>query len=201
MLEIGLKGRREATVTADITAEAVGSGSLPVYATPMMIALVEATAAGSVQPHLDEGSSTVGTLVNVSHTSATPVGMKVVCETELVEIDRRRLVFKVEVSDEAGPIGSGMHERFVVDDAKFMSKAGSKLESSHGSRCWHSFFSILYRPFGNPTIMLYISRSIQYRPSKTRRIGRRWVAINAYGQRILFLIPVRLYRLPLHTWL
>ena len=105
---------------------AVGSGDLPVFATPAMIALVEKTASQSVVPYLEPGSSTVGTHLDIAHSSATPVGMTVVCETELVEIDRRRLVFSVRVYDQKGEVGSGTHERFVVDSQKFMDKAGLK---------------------------------------------------------------------------
>jgi predicted thioesterase len=127
MMQPGLKAEKRITVRQEDTAEMVGSGTLPVLATPRMIALIEATASAAVAPELEPGTSTVGTLVNVSHTSATPIGMEVVCTAELVEVDRRRLVFKVEVSDASGPIGSGAHERFVVNDEKFMSKAESKL--------------------------------------------------------------------------
>ncbi len=127
MLEKGIKGFGELVVNESNTAEALGSGSLAVLATPSMIALMEKTARLSVDPFLEEGQSTVGTLVNVKHLSATPVGMKVTCNTELVEIDRRRLVFHVECSDEKGLIGEGDHERFVIDAEKFMSKASAKL--------------------------------------------------------------------------
>ena len=128
MLSTGIKGRKTTEVTQENTAEAVGSGTLPVFATPAMIALIEATASGSVAPFLEEGSSTVGTHLDIAHSSATPVGMSATCETELVEVDRRRLVFRVVVTDAKGEIGSGTHERFVVDNAKFMSKAESKLQ-------------------------------------------------------------------------
>ena len=128
MLSTGIKGRKTTEVTQENTAEAVGSGTLPVFATPAMIALIEATASGSVAPFLEEGSSTVGTHLDIAHSSATPVGMSATCETELVEVDRRRLVFRVVVTDAKGEIGSGTHERFVVDNVKFMSKAESKRE-------------------------------------------------------------------------
>ena len=127
-MDIGVKGSSTVIVDEGNTALAIGSGTLRVFATPAMIALVESTASRSVAPFLDEGSSTVGTHLDVAHTSATPVGMEVVCETELIEVDRRRLVFSVVVRDAAGEIGSGTHERFIVDNAKFMSKAESKLE-------------------------------------------------------------------------
>lgn len=127
-MDVGVKGSSTVIVDEGNTALAIGSGTLRVFATPAMIALVESTASRSVAPFLDEGSSTVGTHLDVAHTSATPVGMEVVCETELIEVDRRRLVFSVVVRDAAGEIGSGTHERFIVDNAKFMSKAESKLE-------------------------------------------------------------------------
>ena len=127
MMETGIKGRKSVTVKESNTAAAVGSGTLQVFATPAMIALIEATASESVASSLEQGTSTVGTRLDVAHTAATPVGMEVVCETELVEVDRRRLVFNVVVRDDVGEVGSGTHERFVVDDSKFMSKAQSKL--------------------------------------------------------------------------
>lgn len=128
MIEKGIKGEGKLTVTVDNTAQALGSGSLAVLATPAMIALMEKTARLSVAPYLEEGQSTVGTLVNVKHVSATPVGMNVTCSTELIGIDRRRLIFKVECHDEAGLIGEGEHERFIIDEEKFMAKATSKSE-------------------------------------------------------------------------
>ena len=126
MIEKGIKGRLEQTVTPEMSAARVGSGLVDVFATPMMVALIEQTCYESVLPHLDEGQGTVGTLVNVSHVSATPIGMRVWCESELVEVDRRRLVFRVKAYDECGLIGEGTHERFVIDTAKFMEKLKSK---------------------------------------------------------------------------
>ena len=126
MLKTGIKGKNETTVTESLTAKAIGSGALDVYATPAMIALVEETAWKSVQDELEPGQGTVGTKLEVEHIAATPVGMKVWCETELVDIDRRKLTFKVEVYDEVGKIGTGTHERFIVDNEKFQSKADSK---------------------------------------------------------------------------
>lgn len=128
MLTVGIKGEKTVTVDESNTAQAMGSGTLPVFATPAMIALIEGAAFESVQPYLDEGQGTVGTHLDVAHSSATPVGMDVTARIELVEIDRRRLVFSVVVEDSKGEIGSGRHERFVVDNGKFMSKAASKLE-------------------------------------------------------------------------
>lgn len=125
-METGIKGTQKITVTKEMTAEVMGSGTLPVYATPSMIALMENTASKSVQAQLEDGQGTVGTLINVKHVSATPVGMEVTCETTLVEADRKRLVFEVKAFDEAGLIGQGTHERFIIDNEKFLSKAQSK---------------------------------------------------------------------------
>ena len=126
MIEIGIKGHKEQIVTPAMSAARVGSGLVDVFATPMLVALVEQTCYESVLPYLDEGQGTVGTLVNVAHTAATPIGMRVWCESELVEVDRRRLVFKVKAFDECGPIGEGTHERFIIDTAKFFEKVKAK---------------------------------------------------------------------------
>lgn len=126
MLEKGIKGFQEVTVTADNTALAMGSGTLEVFATPSMIALMEKTAWESVAPYLEEGEGTVGTQLDVAHLSATPLDMTVRCQSELVEVDGRKLVFKVSAYDEAGLIGEGTHERFIVKNEKFQSKANGK---------------------------------------------------------------------------
>jgi len=126
-LTVGVRGTREIPVTNDNTAKALGSGGLDVFATPAMVALLEFCAAQSVLPFLPEGSSTVGTKLDIRHLAATPVGMQVRCETELIEIDRRRLVFSCKAYDDAGLIGEGTQERFVVNDAVFMEKAAQKM--------------------------------------------------------------------------
>lgn len=126
MLEIGIKGYEERIVEYAQTAESLESGLMPVFGTPMMILMLEFTAQRSVQPFLKEGQSTVGTHVNVSHVAATPVGMKVKFESELIEADRRRLLFRVRAEDACGLIGEGTHERFIIDDAKFAAKAEEK---------------------------------------------------------------------------
>lgn len=126
MLTIGIKGKAVTTADDTNSAASMGSGLLPVFATPSMIALIEKAACESVAPELEEGSGTVGTLLNVKHLAATPLGMKVTAETELVEIDRRRLVFKVEAYDEKEKIGEGIHERFIINNDKFLSKCEAK---------------------------------------------------------------------------
>lgn len=129
MLKTGIEGYREMAVTQEYTAKAQKSGTLAVFATPAMIALIEETAWKSVAEELEEGCATVGTALNIRHLSATPVGMKAVCRTRLAEIDGRKLVFEVEVSDEAGKIGEGTHERFIIQSDKFQKKAEEKLSS------------------------------------------------------------------------
>lgn len=126
MLEIGIKGREQTVVCPENTAKSVGSGSLEVFATPAMAALMEKTAANSVQAHLGEGEGTVGTSLDIKHLAATPIGLTVICESELVEIDRRRLVFTLKVTDGVDLIGEGTHERFIINNEKFMAKAESK---------------------------------------------------------------------------
>lgn len=125
-LKTGIQEKQTITVTEQMTAKTMGSGKLDVYATPSMIALMENTASNSVEECLEEGQGTVGTLMNVKHVSATPVGKKVTCETTLIEIDRKRLVFEVKAYDEAGLIGEGAHERFIIDNQRFMEKASQK---------------------------------------------------------------------------
>lgn len=126
MLEEGIKGTIERATTPGMSAQKVGSGDLDVFATPVLVALAEETALKSVSPYLEEGQGTVGTKVDIAHIAATPIGMKVRCETELVEVDRRRLVFNVEVYDEVERVAQGTHERFIVDAEKFLAKAESK---------------------------------------------------------------------------
>lgn len=127
-MEIGIKGEQKFVVTADKLANQVGSGLVAVYATPMMIAAIENTAAGSVAPYLEEGKTTVGTLVNVSHVAATPEGMEVRVETELTEIapNGKMLTFKVAAYDEADLIGEGTHQRAIVAKERFEAKAQAK---------------------------------------------------------------------------
>ncbi len=126
-MEIGIKNTLTLTVGEKDTAAAHGSGTLKVFATPAMIALMEKTAMESVSDFLNEGEATVGTLINVKHISATPIGCRVTCESELIEVDGRRLVFKVRAFNNGGDIGEGVHERFIVKSEKFFEKTQSKL--------------------------------------------------------------------------
>ena len=125
---VGLKGRAETVVSDANTAQAACSGALPVFGTPFMCALMEEAAWKSIAPHLEEGQSTVGTRLDISHDSATPVGMKVWAESEVTEADGKRLVLKVAAYDERGLIGQGTHERFIITNDRFLAKAAQKRE-------------------------------------------------------------------------
>ncbi len=125
-LKTGIKHKHQIIVTKEQLASSLGSGGIDVFATPMMITIMEAAALYGVQPYLEQGQSTVGTLVNVKHLAATPLGMTVWAEAELVEIDRKRLVFDVKAYDQNGLIGEGRHERFIIDKVAFLEKVSAK---------------------------------------------------------------------------
>lgn len=122
-MEIGIKGKQTVTVDETNTARVMGSGTLDVFATPSMIALMEETAWKSVEGELEEGSGTVGISLEVTHDAPTPVGMSVTCESELVEIDGRKLSFEIRAYDEKGEIGKAYHKRFIIHEEKFLEKA------------------------------------------------------------------------------
>ena len=126
-MQIGTTKTVTITVTPNDSAKTYGSGTLDVFATPAMIALMERTAMDSVAPYLAEDEATVGTEVNVQHLSATPIGCTVTCQSELTEIDGRKLTFKVTASDNKGVIGEGTHQRFIIKKEKFLAKASEKL--------------------------------------------------------------------------
>ena len=126
ILKPGFNAEKTETVSEKNIASAYGSGCLGVYSTPAMIALMEGTALSAVDPHLPPGWSTVGTEVNIKHLSATPLGMKVSAKAELLSVDGKTLLFKVEAFDEAGKIGEGTHRRFIVDSEKFLARITRK---------------------------------------------------------------------------
>ena len=126
-MEVGIKGKKSVKVVPENTAEAVGSGFLPVFSTPALTALMEGCCAESVAGYLPDGDCTVGISLDVRHTSATPVSMTVAAESELTAVDGRKLTFSVTAYDEAGQVGSAVHERFIVTSERFMKKANSKL--------------------------------------------------------------------------
>lgn len=119
-------GRAETIVDDAMTAAAVGSGLVPGLSTPTMIGLMEAAAVDALESSLEPGVSSVGTRVDVRHLAPTPVGMRVVAEARVVEIDRRRIVFAVSATDEVGPIGEGTHERFLIDAASFADRLSER---------------------------------------------------------------------------
>lgn len=125
-LVAGIRGHAETRVCQENTAEALGSGALPVFATPSMIALMEMASQLSVQPYLEPGQGTVGVHLDVSHLAATPIGMDVRAEAELLEVDRRMLTFRVEAWAGDEKIGEGTHRRCIVYNERFMEKALAK---------------------------------------------------------------------------
>lgn len=121
-MTIGKTARASVSVTGQNTARAVGSGSLEVFATPMMIALMERAACAALADCLEEGQTSVGVSVSVSHTAASPVGALVTAEAVITSIDGRKIEFDVAARDENNCIGAGKHTRVIVDGAKFMKK-------------------------------------------------------------------------------
>jgi fluoroacetyl-CoA thioesterase len=128
-LQLGLSYIVETIVTSNETATKYGSGGVDVYATPAMIGLMENAAMSAVSTHLEVGYTTVGTQIDIKHLAATPIGMKVTAKAELIEIEGKRLVFKVEAYDEKEPIGQGTHERYIVNLERFMDKVAKKSDN------------------------------------------------------------------------
>ena len=127
-VEVGLKGRADTVVTEENTAGSVGSGLVPVFATPCMIALMEKAAAGAIQPCLGPDEGSVGTHLDVSHDAATPIGMKVWAEAEVTAVEGRKITFAVAAFDQSGEtVGKGTHERFVIKPEKFLARVQAKL--------------------------------------------------------------------------
>lgn len=127
IVEVGMTGSAETVVERADTAQEVGSGSLLVYATPCMVALMEGAACNALEGKLAEGETSVGTRMDVQHLAATPVGMEVRAESRLTAVDGRRLTFEITAFDEAGEIGKATHERVVVKAERFLEKAYAKL--------------------------------------------------------------------------
>lgn len=121
-LEVGMRGEASLVVGEEQTAAAFGAGGVHVFGTPMMIGLMENAAWQLVQPELPPGETTVGTLVNVRHLAATPIGGHVVATAELMEIDGRRFVFKVSARDDTQLIGEGTHERYQIVLERFLAR-------------------------------------------------------------------------------
>ena len=126
-ITVGMTGSVSTLVEREDTAYEVGSGSLLVYATPCMVALMEGAACEAIAPALGEEKTSVGTELHISHLSATPVGLEVRAEAEVTEVDGNAITFRVTAYDEAGKIGEGTHKRFLVSTQRFLDKAYAKL--------------------------------------------------------------------------
>ncbi|MCI8538341.1 MAG: thioesterase family protein [Oscillospiraceae bacterium] len=129
-IPLGLTGRAEASVTEQLTAQAARSGTLAVFATPFMTALMEEAAYTALTPYLDQDQSSVGVQLNVSHLSATPVGMEVWAESEVTAVDGKKITFQVRAFDRSGLIGEGVHERVVIRSESFLQRCYGKLEEA-----------------------------------------------------------------------
>jgi predicted thioesterase len=125
-IQPGIKGEKSVTVTPERTARHMGSGSLDVYATPAMIALMEAAAVAVLDPLLPEGQGSVGIALDVKHLAATPLGLTVRAEAEITAVDGKRVTFTVWAWDDRELIGEGTHTRYLIDTARFMERANTK---------------------------------------------------------------------------
>ncbi|CAA2138685.1 thioesterase family protein [Hyphomicrobium sp. ghe19] len=125
-LKVGLEGSASALVTEERLATKVGSGDVPVFASPMLIALMEAAAVDCLDGHLPDDHQSLGVHLNVAHTAPTPIGFTVTAKATLKAVDGRKLTFDVSASDGAEQIGSGVHTRIVVDTPRFMARLAAK---------------------------------------------------------------------------
>lgn len=125
-LQVGIEGKASIVVNNDNTAMAYGSGAVNVFATPALVGLMEKAALSSVDPLLDAGYTTVGTKIDVKHLAATPIGMNVTATSRLMEVNGKRLLFNIEVRDEVDLVGTGVHERFIIELAGFIKRVESK---------------------------------------------------------------------------
>ncbi|MFZ2538261.1 MAG: thioesterase family protein [Oscillospiraceae bacterium] len=126
-IKVGTTFEKEITVTKNLLAVNVGSGDVSVFATPMMLSLMEEVSAKCLAEFLDEGMTSVGTSITASHVAATPVGMKVKACAQITTVEGKKVSFTITASDEKGVIGEGTHNRFIVDREKFNQKALAKL--------------------------------------------------------------------------
>ncbi len=126
----GLIGEVETVVTEADTAARWGSGLVPVFGTPALVGLMEGAAVQALEDHFPPGQTSVGGRINVRHLAPTPVGMHVRARAELLEVEGRRLVFRVEAWDAIEQIGEATHERFIIDEERFVAKAKAKTEST-----------------------------------------------------------------------
>lgn len=125
-IKVGLVGEKSVVVGPELTASHLGSGDSEVFSTPSLIALMENAAMRAIDPLLPAGKASVGTAVAIRHLAATPVGMQVTARAEVIEVDRRRVEFRVEARDEVEVIGEGTHTRFIIDKGSFLEKVAAK---------------------------------------------------------------------------
>ena len=129
-IPVGTKGYAEEIVSDSRTAASMQSGELPVYATPAMTALMEKAAYTSIAPFLDDGKTSVGTMLNIKHSASTPAGGSIRAEAEVTEADGRRILFSVKAFDSIGLIGEGTHERFIVTAESFLEKSKKRAKGA-----------------------------------------------------------------------
>lgn len=126
-ITVGMKGEASTLVEREDTAKEVGSGDLLVYATPCMVALMEGAACEAIAEALTDTQTTVGTMLNIEHVSATPVGLEVRAEATVTEVNGKVITFAVNAFDESGEIGRGIHKRVIINPQKFLEKTYNKL--------------------------------------------------------------------------
>lgn len=130
MVSAGQTATATVTVTESNIAKTMKSGSLEVFATPAMCALMEEAAQAAVQPHLEEGEGTVGISLSISHDAPSPMGSTITAKATVTAVEGRKITFNIEASDGVGIIGKGTHERFVINNEKFMTKVGTRKASN-----------------------------------------------------------------------
>ena len=126
ILQVGLAAERTEAVTESLLATRLGSGSVAVYATPAMVALMESAAVAAIEPLLPEGQASVGIALDVRHLAATPPGQQVRAQAQVTQLDGRQVIFQVQAWDEQELIGEGTHTRYVIDVARFVQRVQSK---------------------------------------------------------------------------
>lgn len=126
MINVGLTGKAQSIVTNENIAKTMKSGSLDVYATPALVALMEQAACNALEDKLEKGTTTVGIKMDVQHIAATPLGLNVSAKASVIEVDERKIIFHVEAFDDKELIGKAVHSRFIVKTDKFMDKANAK---------------------------------------------------------------------------
>ena len=130
MISAGQTATSTVTVTESNIAKTMKSGSLEVFATPAMCALMEEAAQAAVQPHLEEGEGTVGISLSISHDAPSPMGSTITAKATVTAVEGRKITFNIEASDGVGIIGKGTHERFIINNEKFMAKVVTRKASN-----------------------------------------------------------------------